>query len=63
MAHKAVFATLHYIYNLRMDAISQSVTLHLLEMIVRDQHSSLLEPISSWKEKDALLICPLELFS
>jgi hypothetical protein len=47
MAHKPVFATLHYIYNLRMDAISPSVTLHLMEMMVRDQHSSLLGPISS----------------
>ncbi len=45
-----------FICSSRMGPINQSVTIHLLEIIVRNKHSSLLGPFTSWKEKETLSV-------
>ncbi len=50
MAQGTLFTTLHFIRNLRMCLVSKSVTLHRLERLASDKHSSLMAHLQVTKK-------------
>jgi hypothetical protein len=54
MAPGAIFTTHHFLHNLRMAPISKNGTLHLVDRLVREKHSSIIAPFISYKENEML---------
>ncbi len=50
----AKFTTLHFLHNLRIDPIIQSVKLHWTGKFPMDKHSSLLGPFTNYEENEVL---------
>jgi hypothetical protein len=62
MGPGAIFTLLQFLYNLRISPISYIVTLSGMEILIRNKHSSLLDPFISTQKMKCCEYAPWSMY-